>query len=174
MKAFRIKGMKKTILNIAFITAVFISGCSSKQESSNEDSFIPEEGVIEHIENNTEEAEMKEILVTINTQAFTAILSDTDAANEFYDSLPITFTMNSLNGNEYYVDTENTFTADPAATSTINIGDIKLYNDDCIVLFYDTFQTDYSYTDIASITDTAGLAEALNSQETVTISFDQN
>lgn len=163
------------MINTVLIAGLLLAGCTSTEEGSKEDSFIPEETVQEHAEGTNEPMEdTKEILVTIGSQAFTAVLADTSAAKEFYESLPITFTMNELNGNEFYAETENAFTSDPVVPQMINTGDIKLFNDDCIVLFYDTFETEYSYTDIAYITDTTGLSEALLNNEAGTVSFDQN
>lgn len=176
IKMIRILDMKK-LLFLTLSCALLCAGCSSAQESK-EDSFIPEDPVIENIIEETsepvQEEEMKEILITIEGIAFTAALSNTTAANEFYESLPITFEMQELNGNEFYVNTENAFTADPVEVNSINTGEIKLYNDDCIVLFYDTFETEYSYTDIASIDDVSGLAELISNSETITVTFDQN
>ncbi|WP_296794953.1 cyclophilin-like fold protein [Ruminococcus sp.] len=42
-------------------------------------------------------------------------------------------------------------------------GDIKLFGDDCLVLFYEGFMSGYSYTNIGYIEDTDGLEEALGS-----------
>ncbi len=45
-----------------------------------------------------------------------------------------------------------------------------LYGDNCLVLFYKGFQSAYSYTRLGSITDAAGLADALGSGS-VEVSF---
>lgn len=45
-----------------------------------------------------------------------------------------------------------------------------LYGSSCLVLFYDSFSTSYSYTPIGHIDDADGLAEALG-KGGVTVSF---
>lgn len=54
----------------------------------------------------------------------------------------------------------------PAASGnpgTINAGDIMLYGNNCVVVFYETFNTSYSYTRIGRIKNTANLKKALGS-----------
>lgn len=45
--------------------------------------------------------------------------------------------------------------------SKINAGDIMLYGNDCMVFFYESFQTSYSYTPIGKITNSTGFKEAV-------------
>ena len=99
--------------------------------------------------------------VTINGKTFEIELSDTKAAAEFAEILPQTFDMSELNGNEKYIYTDTKFTAAAQKVGHINAGDIMLYGSNCIVLFYKSFDTPYSYTIIGHITNTDGLEETV-------------
>ncbi len=112
----------------------------------------------------------RRITVTVNGKVFTAVLYDNKTADELYGRLPLTLEMKELNGNEKFFDLPEKLPADSKAAVHISEGDIKLYGDDCLVLFYDSFASAYSYTDIGYIEDTDGLAEALGSGG-VTVSF---
>ena len=48
---------------------------------------------------------------------------------------------------------------------TIHAGDLMLYGSDCLVLFYQTFQSGYSYTKIGKILKPQGLEKALGEGE---------
>ena len=45
--------------------------------------------------------------------------------------------------------------------SEIHAGDLKLYGSSCLVLFYESFSTSYSYTSLGYVENPEGLAEAL-------------
>lgn len=110
------------------------------------------------------------MVVEIGDKSYTAVLYDTDAAKEFAERLPVTIEMNELNGNEKYYNFDEAFTKNDKPAGNIIKGDIKLYGDNCVVLFYDSFLSAYSYTSIGYIEDTAGLESAVGSGN-VTVTF---
>lgn len=112
----------------------------------------------------------KHIIVEIGSQKFDAVLTNEEAANEFYGKLPLTLNMSELNGNEKYNYLPDSYTTNSKVANTIENGDIKLYGSSCMVLFYKTFSSGYSYTDIGKITNPKGLAEAVG-QGNVSVTF---
>ncbi|MBE6370462.1 MAG: hypothetical protein E7055_00115 [Lentisphaerae bacterium] len=114
---------------------------------------------------------MSEIKITIAGKNFTAITADTTAAAEFSKRLPLTLRMNELNGNEKYAGLPEKLPADPVCPGRITGGELMLYGNSTLVLFYEPFPTSYSYTRIGKITDIRGLKEAVG-QESVTVTFE--
>lgn len=110
------------------------------------------------------------IWITAGNQKFSAVLYDNETARAFIKKLPMTITMNELNGNEKYYYFSESLPTDSQKPKKIHTGDIMLYGSDCLVLFYDDFSTAYSYTPIGSISNSDGLAKALGSGD-VRVSF---
>ena len=69
--------------------------------------------------------------------------------------------MDELNGNEKYYYLPGRLPTSPLNPGTIRTGDLMLYGSDCIVLFYETFRTSYSYTPIGRLDSTSGLPAAV-------------
>ena len=109
-------------------------------------------------ENQTETNKIK---ITINGKGFIATLENNNTAKEFVKRLPLTFNMNELNGNEKYIYIDNSLPTDSYVPPKIQVGDLMLYGDNCIVLFYESFKTTYSYTPIAHIDNVDSLADTL-------------
>lgn len=110
-----------------------------------------------------EEETMTELRITAGGQSFTAALNDTEAAREFVKQLPMTVTMQELNGNEKYFYLPESLSTDAERPDKIQSGDLMLFGSDCLVLFYETFSTSYSYTPLGQINNAEGLAEAVGS-----------
>jgi hypothetical protein len=106
-------------------------------------------------------AETTQVWMTIGTARFAVALEDNPTAAAFARLLPATFDMTELNGNEKYVRLPNSLPSKPMRPGTIRAGDILLYGSDTVVVFYETFQSSYSYTRIGRVVDPAGLAKAL-------------
>ena len=96
---------------------------------------------------------------------------DNNTAEAFKKMLPVTLKMEELNGNEKYCYIDSSLPTALSIPGTINAGDIMLFGSNCIVVFYETFKTSYSYTRIGKVKDTASLKKALGSGD-VTIKFE--
>ena len=70
---------------------------------------------------------------------------------QFVKLFPIEVTMKTLNENEVYVYLDEKLPTNSSNPKTINAGDVMLYGDNCLVIFYKTFNTSYSYTKIGHI-----------------------
>jgi hypothetical protein len=83
----------------------------------------------------------------------------------------VTLQMTELNGNEKYVRMRNDLPTNASNPGTIRAGDLMLYGQNTVVLFYKSFPTSYSYTPLGRIDDPAGLAAALGAGD-VTVSYE--
>lgn len=103
----------------------------------------------------------KKMQVVINGTSFTAQLDSGKAASELCNMLPLTITMQELNGNEKHGDLPDTLTQETYAPGQIHAGDILLWGADTLVIFYKDFPTQYSDTKIGKILEPEGLRDVL-------------
>ena len=115
-------------------------------------------------------ADMK-INVIIGGATFTATIDDTETGRAFHALLPMTINMNELNGNEKYHYLDTSLPTASYSPGTINAGDIMLYGSSCVVLFYETFSSGYSYTRIGAVDNPDRLAQVLGGGN-VTVRFE--
>jgi hypothetical protein len=99
--------------------------------------------------------------IIIGRKEFTATVLNNATANALLEKLPLVITMEELNGNEKYYYFSEKFPFQPVNPGMIQAGDLMLYEDCCLVLFYERFATRYRYSKIGSIQNTKGLKEAL-------------
>lgn len=111
------------------------------------------------------------IEITVNGHTFSAELFDNDTAKALKERLPLTLDMSELNSNEKYCYLSDSLPTNSSRPSGIHTGDIMLYGSDCLVIFYESFSTSYSYTPIGKINDPDGLAAILGSGS-VQVTFD--
>lgn len=112
-------------------------------------------------QSDAREENILSIEITVGDKTFLAKLYDNAAAEKFSEMLPLTLDMSELNGNEKYFYLSENLPMAAESPDKINSGDIMLYGSSCLVLFYDSFSTPYSYTKIGYIKDASGLADAL-------------
>lgn len=117
-----------------------------------------------------EDNRIKEIKIHIGDKEYTVAMADNKAAQEFAESTPFELPMKDLNGNEKYFEGKDTLLPSSHRVSQIKTGDLMLYQDNCIVLFYKDFETDRSYTRLGWVYDADDLAETLGEGD-VTVIF---
>ena len=94
---------------------------------------------------------MQNIIITIKNKKYEAILYDNSTTKELIKKFPITITMSDLNGNEKYYNFSKSFSTSSENVANINKGDIMLFGDNCLVIFYKSFSTRYRYTKLGYI-----------------------
>ena len=110
-----------------------------------------------------EQSMSNKISIRIGNEVFVATLADNVTATAFRKLLPLSLTMTELNGNEKLARLPGTMPARASTPPSIHTGDLMLYGPSTLVLFYKSFSTTYSYTNIGRIDDPAGLEAALGS-----------
>ncbi|MBP5560517.1 MAG: hypothetical protein J6X70_01750 [Muribaculaceae bacterium] len=117
-------------------------------------------------------AEVMKINVIIGDKTFTATISETETGRAFYNMLPLTLNMNELNGNEKYCYLDTSLPTASYRPGTIKAGDLLLYGSTCVVLFYETFSSSYSYSRIGALDNPEGIAQAVGGGN-MTVTFDK-
>ena len=117
-----------------------------------------------------EEDNMSDMEILVGNQTFSVTLYDNETVKAFRKLLPMTLNMSELNGNEKYYYLSGSLPANFGRLPGIHTGDLMLYGDNCLVLFYESFSTSYSYTTIGYVENPDGLAAVLGSGD-VQITF---
>lgn len=136
--------MKKFLVIFLSMLLMFSTGCGATQSAT-----------------SNVQAEKIQIKISVNSKKFEVILENSESAREFYEMLPLEVTMNELNGNEKYVRLSKNLPTKDSRAGTINAGDLMLWNSNTVVLFYETFSSDYSYTRLGKILNPVDLSETV-------------
>lgn len=151
--------MKKSFLLFFLVLCILlISGCKKNNNDYNQ---------VDSKEKNMQEFK-NNISITINNKVYNATLEDNETSGEFYKMLPLELKMNELNGNEKYFYLDKTLSTNSTNPKHINSGDIMLYGNDCLVIFYKSFSTNYSYTKIGHIDNLEDLG-----QDNIVVKFEE-
>lgn len=142
------------------------TGISSEKQHTLPPAASPAPAESKPPEQPKEENTMPAVNIQVGNKNFTATLYDNDTARALLEKLPLTLNMDELNGNEKFFFFSEKFPANSERVRNIKAGDLMLYGSDCLVLFYKSFSTSYSYTRLGYMEDAARLAEALGNGST--------
>ena len=137
-------------------------GCTPTQErpaneDANETAGAASEANLTGQETETTEGSST-VRATLNGVEMTIELEDNPAAEALLELLPLSVELSDLNGNEKYVYLDTTLPVEPASPGTVEVGDVMLFGDSCLVVFYESFATSYRYTRLGRVTEPDALA----------------
>lgn len=117
--------------------------------------------------------EKSRMWMTVGEQRFAITLADNAAARTFATLLPLTLEMSDLNSNEKYASLPGALPSNAIKPGTIHAGDLMLYGNDTLVIFYSTFESTYAYTRLGHVDENGNLAQVLG-RHAVRVTISQN
>ena len=109
--------------------------------------------------------------ITIGTKAFKVTLENNPTVTKLKTLFPITLNMTELNGNEKYFHLSTRLPTNASNPGAIQSGDLMLYGNNSLVLFYKAFETTYTYTRLGRIDDPSGLSAVVGKGD-VSVTFE--
>ena len=144
-----------------------VVGCNSKKSKNNNQSNSTNQKESKINSNNSNEV-VKSVKTIINGKEYIMNLEDNETVESFVNLLPQELNMSELNGNEKYIYLDTALPTNSLKPKRINAGDVMLYGDNCLVIFYKSFDTSYSYTKIGYIDNLPDLGNG-----SITIKFEK-
>ncbi len=115
----------------------------------------------------------KSAKLLIDNKEYSITLEDNETVDVLINNMPFDLSMSNLNGNEFYSYLDFTLPTNSSNPGKINKGDIYLYGNNCLVIFYESFNTSYSYTKIGKLDDIEVL-DNIKSKNNIIVSLEIN
>ncbi len=148
--------MNRRVIVIMMILSLVLSGCGTSAPVPNESDKTVKERATMNIE--------------INGQIASVQLEDNATTIALMADAPFTIKMDDLHRNEKYHYFDKMFPTDAQSVQTIEAGDVLLYQNNCLVIFYEAVEPAAEYTRIGKITDFEDI-QSLFASESVQIRF---
>ena len=123
-----------------------------------------------NINNNSNSKSAK---LLIDNKEYSITLEDNETVDALINNIPLGLSMSNLNGNEFYSYLEFTLPTNSYNPGKINKGDIYLYGNNCLVIFYESFNTSYSYTKIGKL-DNIEVLDNIKDKNNIIVSLEIN
>ncbi len=150
-----IKHRMRVIFVMAIAAMTGLNACSEEQgTATNSHTMNPNFVKTVSMQNITESIRKKEQLnmwITVNGHRFEVVLEDSATTQALITQLPLTLHMEELNGNEKHVQLSGILPTDEKRTGIIHNGDLMLYGNQTLVVFYKTFSSIHSYTRVGKL-----------------------
>ena len=142
------------ILVVVVVSAI-VTAILMNNKSPNIDPELSQETSIAN--NNEKENKMAKIYASLNNEKLEINLEKNSTTSALVKLLPLDITMNDLNKNEKYAYLDESLPTNTYSPKHIEAGDVMLFGDNCLVIFYKSFDTSYSYSKIGHINNLPSL-----------------
>lgn len=146
---------KLLFIGLFYSCFIFLSGCGTADSSR-------EINAPSKISKGRETIRLK-----MNGNDYQIELERNSTADELHEILPEEFAMKDLHQNEKYFELPKALPVQAEKVGKIEIGDVLLYGDQTLVIFYQSSETSYSYTRIGRIRQPELLAEQLGNGDVI-------
>lgn len=161
--------MKKMILLL--LTVTLLSGCQTRQSTEPEQK---QKTVSNQEESQVQEdSDNMEIIMTINEQDFVIELENNETTQALVELLPMSMTMEDLNANEKYYYMTQQLPTNNQDIGHIEAGDFMLFGNNCLVLFYESFATSYTYTRLGKIQNVEAFLNMIQDENDINVNLHQ-
>jgi hypothetical protein len=144
------KGLKISIpILVVVVVTVAITTILMNNKSPNIGPELDQETPIAN--NNEKKNKMAKIYASLNNEKLEINLEENSTTSALVKLLPLDITMNDLNKNEKYAYLDESLPINTYSPKHIEAGDVMLFGDNCLVIFYESFDTSYSYSKIGHI-----------------------
>ena len=144
------KGLEISIpILVVVVVSAIVTTILMNNKSPNIDPELDQETSITN--NNEKENKMTKIYASLNSEKLEINLEENSTASALVKLLPLDITMNDLNKNEKYAYLDESLPTNTYSPKHIEAGDVMLFGDNCLVIFYKSFDTSYSYSKIGHI-----------------------
>ena len=150
------KGLKISIpILVVVVVSAIVTTILMNNKSPNIDTELNQETSITN--NNEKENKMAKIYANLNNEKLEINLEENSTTSALVKPLPLDIAMNDLNKNEKYAYLDNSLPTNTYSPKHIEAGDVMLFGDNCLVIFYESFDTSYSYSKIGHINNLPSL-----------------
>ena len=159
----------KILLILCFIITVIVVSVLliNKNDYPKDNETIENSEMILKLESENNMSRDVNVVININNKSYKVNLEENSTVDEFIKMLPKEFNMKELNGNEKYVNIDKNLPTETYYPKHIEAGDIMLFGDNCVVVFYKSFDTTFGYTKIGHVDNIEDLGK-----EDIVIKFD--
>ena len=141
------------ILIVIIISVVVTTIMMNNKKPDTDPNLTPETN--QSIDN--QEITMDKIYININGKKHELNLEKNSTTSALLKLLPLDIVVSDLNGNEKYAYLDSPLPTNVYSPKHIEAGDVMLFGDNCLVIFYESFDTSYSYSKIGYINNLPSL-----------------